>query len=251
MESTTTTVMNEAPPAASLATDRPCLALERVAVRDRIADATFIVRHDERVALLGRNGTGKTTLLRVAAGLHTPEEGSVQCKGPVGYVPQDYRSSLLPWFSVADNIALPLRAAGLSRYEITRRVHEASDVVRLSRDLLDRRPHRLSGGQQQLVALARALVGTPLTLLLDEPFSALDLPARVDVRSALAAHCSARRIAALMITHDIADASLFAHRVIVIDGTPSHVVREIAVERGEVAALERVVRECIAGSSAS
>lgn len=229
--------------------DRVCLQLTGIAVRDRIAEATVSVARGERVALLGRNGTGKTTLLRVAAGLHREDAGSVRCDAPIGYVPQDYRSSLLPWFSVAENIALPLRAQRLATADVGARVRDASRIVQLPEELLGRRPHRLSGGQQQLVALARALVATPRILLLDEPFSALDLPSRVDIRNALAAHCGAAGISALLITHDIADAAQFAQRAVVIDGRPSRIVRDIAIEATDFAALERAVREAVTRSS--
>jgi NitT/TauT family transport system ATP-binding protein len=171
--------------------------------------------------LLGRSGCGKTTLLKLAAGLLAPQEGSVRLGGArlagpgarIGFVFQ--APTLLDWLSVRDNVLLPL--------SLKRRPdaadHAAADrllaLVGLG-ELAQRRPASLSGGQQSRVALARALVAEPELLLLDEPFAALDALTREELQDDLLALCAARGTTALFVTHDIAEAVYLGDRVAVM-----------------------------------
>jgi NitT/TauT family transport system ATP-binding protein len=192
--------------------------LTDVSVRGRVESVSLSVPRGRRVALLGRNGGGKSTILRVAAGLVTPDHGSADVSGPIGYVPQDVRASLLPWFRVDDNVLL-----GVPERRRAEALEHALSIVPLARELLKRYPYQLSGGEQQMVTVARALVRAPRVLLLDEPFSALDLAARVALRDALTGSCVARGTTALLVTHELEDAVAFADQAIVLAGRPPRV----------------------------
>ena len=173
----------------------------------------------ECVALLGANGSGKTTLLRLAAGLLQPDAGEILIAGTpalagradVGIAFQDSR--LLSWRSAARNVALPLEVA----HGVTPAVR-ASASAALSRvnglALADRAPAELSGGERQRVALARALVREPALLLLDEPFAALDAPTRNQFNAELPELIGSA--AALLVTHDVAEALLVSDRVLLL-----------------------------------
>jgi len=172
------------------------------------------IERGERVALLGPNGAGKTTLLRLLLGLESPESGSAKtCSKGVGYVPQGFSASLFPWFSVLRNVAMPRRVAGLG---------DASEVARtLSAKLLPgvdggRLAGRLSGGEQQAAALARALASPGDVVIADEPFSALGTSARETARRALQDELRGRAL--LLVSHAEEDASLLCERIVRVEG---------------------------------
>jgi spermidine/putrescine ABC transporter ATP-binding subunit len=190
-----------------------------------VADVDLSVAEGELFALLGPSACGKTTLLRLVAGLEEPDSGSILVGGeemvgvaanrrPVNMVFQSY--ALFPHMSVADNIGYGLRVAGMARGEVEVRVGEALGLVRL--DGLDhRRPDTLSGGQRQRVALARALVKRPQVLLLDEPLSALDAKLRDEMGQELVRLQKSLGIAFVLVTHDQDEALSMADRVAVMD----------------------------------
>ena len=188
-------------------------------------------------ALLGPSGSGKTTLLRVLAGLHEPSADSVvrfggnAVVGPpesVSLVFQDYSSSLLPWRSVARNVELPLEGR-VPKADRQARVAEALNLVGLA-DRSDAQPFELSGGMQQRVQLARALVPRPRALLMDEPFGALDALTKADLEDQLLEIFAATGTTVVFVTHDIEEAIYLSDRVLVLDGTPARIVAEIPVE---------------------
>ncbi|MDP5181053.1 ABC transporter ATP-binding protein [Blastococcus sp. BMG 814] len=202
------------------------------------------VADGEVLALLGPNGAGKSTFVRVLAGLLRPDRGRVVVDGEVwddegtsrpahrralGMVFQD--ALLFPHLSVADNVAFGLRTRGVRRAEA--RATAAGWLTRVGLDGLgDRRPAELSGGQAQRAALARALVGDPALLLLDEPLSALDARTRLTVRAELRRHLAGFRGSTVLVTHDPVDAMALADRVVVLEegrvvqaGTPAEVAR--------------------------
>jgi sulfonate transport system ATP-binding protein len=182
-------------------------------------------------AIIGRSGCGKTTLLRCLGGLEPPSAGSITIGDgqvtarDIGYVFQEPR--LMPWLDVAQNTDFGL--GGLSKSARDLAVSEALDLVGLPHAgrLL---PKQLSGGMAQRVALARALAPHPKLILLDEPFSALDPFTREQMQDHLLhlhAHYGATMV---LITHDMDEALALAHRVIVLDGPPGHVIGDFATE---------------------
>jgi iron(III) transport system ATP-binding protein len=181
-----------------------------------LRDVSFGVEAGQLVAILGASGSGKTTLLRLIAGFERPDAGQIQLGGEViasaavfkrpearkiGYVAQE--GALFPHLTVADNITF-----GLSRTQrrARHRVAELLAMVDLPENYADRAPQSLSGGEQQRVALARALAPEPKLVLLDEPFSALDAGLRAETRGAVAAAIKAAGAAAILVTHDQAEA---------------------------------------------
>ena len=192
-------------------------------------DVSLDVPSGELVALLGPSGCGKTTLLRIIAGLETPDSGSIHFYGAdatarqvrereVGFVFQHY--ALFRHMTVFENVAFGLRVRPKetrpSDAEIKRRVHELLELVQLDW-LADRYPLQLSGGQRQRIALARALAVEPKVLLLDEPFGALDAKVRKELRRWLRRLHDELHITSIFVTHDQEEALEVADRVVVIN----------------------------------
>jgi NitT/TauT family transport system ATP-binding protein len=188
----------------------------------------------EVVALIGPNGSGKSTLLRVVAGLLRPDRGSVTLDGRpviepdagIGLVFQEPR--LLPWRSVAANVAYPLEIAGWPPERRAARVRELLGLVGLA-GAAALRPRELSGGMRQRAAIARALALEPSALLLDEPFSALDALTRERFNVELLDLWSQTGTTILVVTHSIPEAVFLADRVVVLSPRPGRVVADIHV----------------------
>ena len=191
-----------------------------------LSDINFEVAPGEIVAIVGRSGTGKTTLLRVLGGLTEPTEGSVCLhETPIAGPPasavtvfQDYTNALLSWRSVARNVGLGLERR-VSKEERASRVREALRLVDLEK-FADELPWRLSGGMQQRVQIARALAMNPDVLLMDEPFGALDAITKQSLQDELLQVHEATRPTIIFITHDIDEALYLSDRVFVIAGSP-------------------------------
>jgi NitT/TauT family transport system ATP-binding protein len=195
------------------------------------------VREGEIVALLGRSGGGKSTLLRILAGLIPPDEGEVRFKGqrvegPMEGMAMVFQSfALFPWLTVLENVALGLEARGLPKAERERRAREAITLVGLE-GFENALPKELSGGMRQRVGFARALVVEPEILFMDEPFSALDPLTAEGLREDLldlwqAGRTSTRGI--LLVTHNMEEAVALADRALVLQGSPARVGREIPI----------------------
>lgn len=196
-------------------------------VEHRIEDFSLQARfeHDEGLAVLfGPSGAGKSLTLALIAGLVRPTSGTIAIEGetvagPGVHVPtQDRRigmvfqeALLLPHRTVLDNVAMAVRCGSRAerRAEAMRWLDEVSAL-----DLAERRPHALSGGQKQRIALARALAGRPRMLLLDEPFSALDLDTRVQLRRLVRSTVTRTGIATLFVTHDLDEAEALADVIV-------------------------------------
>ncbi|CAE6936882.1 sulfate/thiosulfate ABC transporter ATP binding subunit [Pseudomonas marincola] len=205
------------------------------------------IKSGELVALLGPSGCGKTTLLRIIAGLETPDSGSIQFHGEdvsehdvrdrnVGFVFQHY--ALFRHMTVFDNVAFGLRMKPKrerpSETVIKQKVHELLGLVQLDW-LSDRYPEQLSGGQRQRIALARALAVEPKVLLLDEPFGALDAKVRKELRRWLARLHEEVHLTSVFVTHDQEEAMEVADRIVVMNkgvieqiGTPAEVYEKPA-----------------------
>ena len=195
-----------------------------------LSDINLFVRESEIVALIGGSGCGKTTLLRLVAGLDRASAGAIRLddeaiSGPhpaVGIVFQEPR--LLPWLSVADNVAFGI--AHLSASERRARVDHALEKTGLS-EHARRWPRDLSGGQQQRVAIARAFVTNPKVLLLDEPFSALDAFTRASLHEHLLGLWEETRPTVVLVTHDVQEAVTLADRAIVMQPKPGRIFDEL------------------------
>jgi NitT/TauT family transport system ATP-binding protein len=207
-------------------------------------DISFEIKGGDFLALVGSSGSGKSTVMRLIAGLERPTAGSIRLDGqPVrgpgsdrGMVFQKY--SLYPWMTAAGNVAFGMELQGLSRSEIRERTAYFLDVVGLA-DAARCLPRELSGGMQQRIAIARALAAQPKVLLLDEPFGALDLQIRESMQEFLHRLWRQTGLTALLITHDLEEALLLAQTVHIMAPRPGRIVRSVSValERSTMAQL--------------
>ncbi len=213
------------------------LSLERItctfASRERqgerytaVKDTTIAVEEGEFVSVVGPTGCGKSTLLNVAAGLLAPSSGQVRVLGEslaginakAGYMFQ--AESLMPWRSALDNVLAGLEFAGVDRSQAERRARQWLERVGLA-GFEKRYPHELSGGMRKRVALAQILILDPRLLLMDEPFSSLDIQTRQLMENELLDLWSADRKSVLFITHDLEEAIALSDRVIVLSAGPA------------------------------
>lgn len=176
----------------------------------------------ECVALLGLNGAGKSTLLHILCGIEKEYEGKVYKEGRVAFMPQNYRVALLPWFTVFENIAYPLRWLGSSKRERLKRVEDVCSQYSFSLPLYSY-PHVLSGGESQIVNLARLLITDPDILILDEPCAALDERSTRLVRTSIDALARKHAFSIIFVSHDIDEALLVADRVLVLHDSPARI----------------------------
>jgi NitT/TauT family transport system ATP-binding protein len=203
--------------------------LDRVARRfgevTALDELSLTVSDGEVLALVGPSGCGKSTLLELLAGLQKPDAGSVLAE-PAAYMPQ--RDLLLPWRSALANAALALECAGFGKTEA--RAEAQPLFERFGLGGFERaRPHELSGGMRQRVALARTfLAGRPL-LLLDEPFASLDQITRGSLQEWLAEALSGEPRTVVLVTHDVQEAIYLADRVAIMSPRPGRIVAEIEV----------------------
>jgi NitT/TauT family transport system ATP-binding protein len=195
------------------------------------------IRTGEIVGLLGRSGSGKSTLLRIVAGLLKPTAGQVvwrgaQLTGPAEGVAMVFQSfALFPWLTVQENVELGLEAQGVGRAEREKRAEEAIDLIGLS-GYENAYPKEMSGGMRQRVGLARALVVHPDLLLMDEPFSALDVLTAETLRTDLIDLWMEDKLpvrSILMVTHNIEEAVLMCDRILVFSSNPGRVAQELRV----------------------
>lgn len=188
-------------------------------------------RPAEICALYGPNGAGKSTLLRIAAQLDRPDTGIARTDPPesrISFVWQSFQDSLFPWLTVAENIALQDKLAGLSEGDVRRRAGEA--LVALGIELpLEKFASQLSGGQMQMTAIARLLASTPDVAVLDEPFSALDERRRRICMLNMRSFLSDRKSCTILVSHSLDEAILFADRLLVLSPSPMHVLDDIAI----------------------
>jgi NitT/TauT family transport system ATP-binding protein len=191
--------------------------------------------NNEIVALLGRSGSGKSTLLRIISGLLTPSEGKVvidgnRVAGPADGVAMVFQTfALFPWLTVQENVELGLEAQGIPQDERRKRALAAIDLIGLD-GFENAYPKELSGGMRQRVGLARGLVVHPKVLLMDEPFSALDVLTAETLRTDLLdLWCEGRMPirSILLVTHNIEEAVLMSDRILVLSSNPGRIIAEI------------------------
>ena len=196
---------------------------------------SFDLHGGEFLALVGSSGSGKSTVMRLIAGLDRPTGGSISIDGqPVrrpgsdrGMVFQKY--SLYPWLTAAENVAFGMELQQRPRQDIRERTAYFLEVVGLA-DVARSLPRELSGGMQQRVAIARALAAEPKVLLLDEPFGALDIQIRESMQEFLHQLWRQTGLTALLITHDLEEALLLAGQVHIMAPSPGRIVRSVAVD---------------------
>ena len=200
-----------------------------------LEDVNLEIAEGELVSIVGPSGCGKSTLLRCIAGLIQPSQGRITLNGKeihdvpddLAVVFQDYSRSLLPWLTVRDNVALPLRRRGGSRAERRAAAARALESVGLG-GAADKYPWQLSGGMQQRVSIARALAYQPSLLLMDEPFGSVDAQTREDLED-LVLRVRGEGMTILLVTHDIDESVYVGDRVIVLSRAPGRVVADLAV----------------------
>ena len=200
-----------------------------------LTDIDLAIRKQEFVTLLGQSGCGKTTMLRILAGLTQPTTGEVTIAGrplwrgerrdddalrKLGLVFQD--ANLFPWYTVEENIALPLLLRKVDKSERRRRARELGELVGLQ-GFEKALPRELSGGMRQRVAIARALSYNPEILLMDEPFGALDAMTRDKMNMELQRIAEATGATVVFVTHSIAEAVFLANRVVLLSARPGRI----------------------------
>lgn len=195
------------------------------------------VHEGEFVTILGQSGSGKSTLLRILAGLLFPDSGTlslenVPLKGPDESISMVFQSyALYPWLTVYDNIAFGLLAQSLPPQAIAEKIGGLLKLIGLT-GYEQARPRELSGGMRQRVGFARALAVEPKVLLLDEPFSSLDIFTALKLRQDLMALWIAKRIstrAMVMVTHDVEEAVMMSNRVIILDASRRQIADQFTI----------------------
>jgi NitT/TauT family transport system ATP-binding protein len=200
-----------------------------------IRGVTFSEADGELYCLLGTSGSGKTTILNLAAGFLEPTEGAVLVDGRAVQKPgpdramvfQDY--ALLPWLTVWDNVDLGLKIQRLDRAARRRRIEHYLTLVGLW-DAAAKYPHQLSGGMQQRVSIARALALEPVILLMDEPFGGLDAHTRLGMQEELTRIWQETRRTVLFVTHSVDEAIYLATRILIIGGRPGRILEPIDLD---------------------
>jgi NitT/TauT family transport system ATP-binding protein len=204
--------------------------------RPILENIDFTVRRGEFACVIGASGCGKTTLLRLLAGLVQPTSGAVRLgdqpvtapSREVAVVFQDYSRALLPWRTATGNVSLALEAMGVPAPERAQRIAPLLAKVGLS-DHAEKYPTQLSGGMQQRLQIARSLAQDPSVLLMDEPFGALDAMTRQSLQDEVLRIAAERQATVLFVTHDLEEALYLGDRVIALYSNPGRVARIVDI----------------------
>ena len=200
-----------------------------------VTDVSFLVEEGTFVGLVGPSGCGKSSLLQMMAGLLNPTEGRImigndEIREPkpaeIGVVFQE--SSLLPWKTARENVEFPLYLRGVDRALREKTALEMLDLVGLG-EFAERRPHELSGGMKQRVAIARGFCQDPSILLMDEPFAALDEQTRMTLGDELLQIWERHKKTVVFVTHSLTEAVYLCDKVLVMSARPGRILKEIAI----------------------
>ncbi|MGV1004674.1 MAG: ABC transporter ATP-binding protein [Candidatus Nanopelagicales bacterium] len=183
------------------------------------------------LAVVGASGCGKTTLLSMIAGLEQPTSGTVEVSGRIALMFQD--ATLLPWLTAGQNIELALRIRGVARRARRARAGELLSLVQLGH-AYDRRPHELSGGMRQRVALARCLAQDASIVLMDEPLGALDAMTRDHLHEVIERISTSQKLTVLLVTHNMREAVRLADRVVLLSGGRVAATQQIDLPRPRI-----------------
>lgn len=197
-----------------------------------LQEMNLTIEQQQFVSIVGSSGCGKSTVLRLIAGLGKPSSGIIELKetqssSELAFVFQE--SALMPWANIVENIRLPLKLAGVSQQKSRGLVQEAINLVGLA-GFERSYPRELSGGMKMRVSIARALVTQPSILLMDEPFGALDEMTRSKLNSDLLGLWQQQRWTVVFVTHNIYEAVYLSNRVIVMASRPGRVVADVPIE---------------------
>ncbi|HVQ86947.1 MAG TPA: ABC transporter ATP-binding protein [Actinomycetes bacterium] len=215
-----------------------------------LSNVDLDVAPGEFVTVVGASGCGKSTMLNLVAGLEQPTEGTINVSGQVAFMFQE--ATLLPWMTARRNVELALQLHGVPRSERPDRGQELLDLVRLG-NAADKRPHELSGGMRQRVALARVLAQEASVVLMDEPLGALDAMTRDHMHDEIERIWEKHRFCVLFVTHNMREAIRLADRVVLMSSSPGQVKldRRVTIPRprridsAEVAGLASELTEAL------
>jgi len=188
-----------------------------------IDDLTLDVRPGEFISLVGASGCGKSTLLNIISGLDKQTSGTVETSGRPAFMFQE--AALMPWLTAGKNVELALTFAGVPKSQRKDRARELLSLVHLDRSF-DQRPHELSGGMRQRVAIARSLAQGRSILLMDEPFAALDAITRDLLHEELTRIWQETGLAVIFVTHNVREAVRLGQRVLLMSSRPGRIIQE-------------------------
>jgi NitT/TauT family transport system ATP-binding protein len=194
---------------------------------EALRDVNLSVNDGEFVTVVGASGCGKSTLLNLIAGLDQPSSGEITVAHKTALMFQD--ATLLPWLTARGNVELALKLNGVPKKQRRKRAQELLDVVRLG-EWVDKRPHELSGGMRQRVALARCLAQDAQIVLMDEPLGALDAMTRDHLHDEIEAIVKERGLTVVFVTHNMREAVRLGDRVILMGSHPGRIVHEQFVD---------------------
>jgi len=216
----------------------------RLGGREVIGGVSFALRRGETLAVMGPNGVGKSTLLRAIHGI-IPYEGRVEARGPTSMIPQT--DMLLPWMTIERNIALPLLARGVPERDALERARAVAERLGLA-EYLDYYPRQVSGGTRRKASIARALAVNASILLLDEPYTGLDINAVMELQRILA-EIKGDGSTLVVVSHQIGEVAEVADKALILRGRPARVawmadLRGLRYEE-KVAVLREAVRRAL------